>query len=593
MSRLSGAGVVKLCEPNPFTVKLKLRPLTPSKNPHPPLVKIIQAPQNSFTHLSHFPCFFSSPLFIFSVRQSCPNLNNINNMELLADELGESSRETRKTAARRIAAVGRTIGPDAVKEELIPFLVGKIDDDDEILLIVSEQLGECAAEVFNNGEGAVCLLEPLEQLAAVEETVVRDAAVEATCKVVDSLPDSAAQGPPTEMVLRLATGDWFTKKVSACGMVASAYGRATAEGKQELLDMYVTNLCVDDAPMVRRAAAKQLGAVASKVGANQVLAKIMPAYEKLCVKDTDSVRILAMSQTSTLAGLLEDDNSRKETLLRIIDDCHKDRSWRVRCALAADLGKIAVASGAAFTTDALCAIAIVLIGDPEPEVREIAFKQLATICSVVGGPVFLEKILPEINSTRFGEEEEIKVQTAFAQAIMDLIPMLGKSSGSGKSDSGGGDGNSNNSDTDLFLKNQLVPLITHALTRQLDEESEGFQHMMQAMINMKLKVFQNMDDLMSVLSPAGAQSFTDDVLLSVVGNCSVSEHYEDSKYVVVVGCFVVLTGFSFIFVPDPNFLVFLFFNFFFLQIFQWWFSSIVRQRTIQLASTSKYRKHCS
>jgi len=131
------------------------------------------------------------------------------------------------------------------------------------------------------------------------------------------------------------------------------------------------------------------------------------------------------------------------------------------------------------------------------------------------------------------------------------------------------------------------------LTRQLDEESEGFQHMMQAMINMKLKVFQNMDDLMSVLSPAGAQSFTDDVLLSVVGNCSVSEHYEDSKYVVVVGCFVVLTGFSFIFVPDPNFLVFLFFNFFFLQIFQWWFSSIVRQRTIQLASTSKYRKHCS
>jgi serine/threonine-protein phosphatase 2A regulatory subunit A len=179
-------------------------------------------------------------------------------MELLADELGESSRETRKTAARRIAAVGRTIGPDAVKEELIPFLVGKIDDDDEILLIVSEQLGECAAEVFNNGEGAVCLLEPLEQLAAVEETVVRDAAVEATCKVVDSLPDSAAQGPPTEMVLRLATGDWFTKKVSACGMVASAYGRATAEGKQELLDMYVTNLCVDDAPMVRRAAAKQL-----------------------------------------------------------------------------------------------------------------------------------------------------------------------------------------------------------------------------------------------------------------------------------------------------------------------------------------------
>jgi serine/threonine-protein phosphatase 2A regulatory subunit A len=296
-------------------------------------------------------------------------------------------------------------------------------------------------------------------------------------------------------------------------MIASAYLRATSEGKSELLDMYVTNLCVDDAPMVRRAAAKQLGAIASKVGSNQVLAKIMPAYEKLCVKDTDSVRIIAMGQTSTLANMLDDDNSRKETLLRIIEDCHKDRSWRVRCALAADLGKIASASGASFTKDSLLNISIVLLGDPEPEVREVALKQLSTICSVIGSAAFVETILPELNATRFSEEEEIKVQTAFAQAIMDLIPLLGE----------GGDDNNEQ------VKKQLLPLITHALTLQLDEESEGFQHMMQAMINMKLKVFRRMDDLISVLTPDGAQSFTDDVLLSVVGQCSVDEHYEDSK----------------------------------------------------------------
>ena len=452
-------------------------------------------------------------------------------MDLLIDEMAMSSRETRKTAARKIAAVGRSIGPDAVRDEMIPFLRGKIDDDDEILLIVSEQLGECGLEVFKNGEGALCLLPPLELLAAVEETVVRDAAVAATCKVIEGLPDSVATGSPTEMVMRLATGDWFTKKVSACGMVASAYGRSTAEGKQELLDIYVTSLCVDDAPMVRRAAAKQLGAVASKVGSNQVLAKIMPAYEKLCVKDTDSVRILAMSQTSTLARLLEDDNSRKQTLLRIIDDCHKDRSWRVRCALAADLGKIALASGSSFTTDALLSMSIVLIGDPEPEVREIALKQLATLCKVVGADTFVEKVLPELNATRFSEEEEIKVQTAFAQAIMDLIPMLGQGSGAAdgkKKEETGEEGKSGASSKDE-VKNQLLPLITHALTRQLDEESEGFQHMMQAMINMKLKVFRRMDDLMTVLTPDGAKAFTDDVLLNVVSHCSVNEHYEDSN----------------------------------------------------------------
>jgi hypothetical protein len=444
-------------------------------------------------------------------------------MDLLQDEMAESSRELRKAAARRIAAVGVSIGPDSVRDEMIPFLAGKIDDDDEILLIVAQQLGECGAKVFHNGEGALCLLQPLEALAAVEETVVRDAAVAATCKVIDGLPDGAAQNAPTELVMRLATGDWFTKKVSACGMVASAYSRSSSEGKQELLDMYVTNLCVDDAPMVRRAAAKQLGAVASKVGTNQVLAKIMPAYEKLCIKDTDSVRILAMGQTSKLAALLEDDNSRKQTLLRIMDDCHKDRSWRVRAALAADLGPIASASGASFTTDALLTIATVLIGDPEPEVREIAMKQLSSLCKVVGANTFVERMLPEINTTRFSEEEEIKVQTAFAQAVMDLIPMLGSESDE-KTD-GGSDGVVGSE----VAKNQLLPLITQALTRQLDEESEGFQHMMQAMINMKLKVFRRMDDLMTVLSPDGAQTFTDEVLLNVVGKCSFTEHYEDSN----------------------------------------------------------------
>lgn len=444
-------------------------------------------------------------------------------MDLLQDEMAETSRELRKIAARRISDVGVSIGADAVENEMIPFLAGKIDDDDEILLIVAEQLGECGAKVFNNSEKALVLLTPLEALAAVEETVVRDAAVMATCKVIDGLPDGAAQSAPTELVMRLATGDWFTKKVSACGMVASAYARSSAEGKQELLDMYVTTLCVDDAPMVRRAAAKQLGAVASKVGSNQVLAKIMPAYEKLCIKDTDSVRILAMGQTSKLAALLDDDNSRKQTLLRIIDDCHKDRSWRVRAALAADLGSIAEASGAAFTTDALLTIAIVLIGDPEPEVREIAIKQISNLCKVVGSATFIERMLPEMNATRFSEEEEIKVQTAFAQAIMDLIPMLGGAESDSKENEEGTVSGSE------IAKEQLLPLITQALTRQLDEESEGFQHMMQAMINMKLKVFRRMDDLMTVLTPDGAKSFTDEVLLDVVGKCSVEEHYEDSN----------------------------------------------------------------
>lgn len=257
--------------------------------------------------------------------------------------------------------------------------------------------------------------------------------------------------------------------------------------------------------MVRRAAAKQLGIVAGKVGISHVLAKVLPAYEKLCIKDTDSVRVLAMGQTSALAKLLNQEQI-SQTLLRIINDCHKDRSWRVRMALSNDLGSIAEAGGRDLASSSLVSIAITLLGDPEPEVRESAIRQLVPICSVVGEEVFCKSCLPEINAARLAEEEEIKVQTAFADMVMGLVPLIG------------GDA----------AQSQLLPLITDTLRRQLDEESESFQHMSQALMNMKLKIFRKMGSLMKVLPSQSANQFCNDVLLDVVEGCSITEHYEDS-----------------------------------------------------------------
>ena len=148
-------------------------------------------------------------------------------------------------------------------------------------------------------------------------------------------------------------------------------------------------------------------------------------------------------------------------------------------------------------------IVMVLIDDPEPEVRECAIRQLVPICAVVGR-AFGKACLVEINQTRFAEEEEV-VQTAFGEMIMGLILSSAE-----------------------VAQAQLVPLITDTLRRQLDEESEGFQHMNQAMINMKLKVFRQMETLIKTLPSQPANAFTQDVLLEVVRDCCITEHYEDS-----------------------------------------------------------------
>ena len=53
------------------------------------------------------------------------------------------------------------------------MLAEATEDEDEILVTLSEELGGFV-DLVGGPNHAPCLLEPLEALAAVEETVVRD-----------------------------------------------------------------------------------------------------------------------------------------------------------------------------------------------------------------------------------------------------------------------------------------------------------------------------------------------------------------------------------------------------------------------------------
>lgn len=56
---------------------------------------------------------------------------------------------------------------------------------------------------------------------------------------------------------RLTTADWFTGRISACGLYAVGYSKCTPEQQSELRNSF-SQLIQDDTPMVKRAAAKAL-----------------------------------------------------------------------------------------------------------------------------------------------------------------------------------------------------------------------------------------------------------------------------------------------------------------------------------------------
>lgn len=79
---------------------------------------------------------------------------------------------------------------------------------------------------------------------------------------------------------RLAAGEWFTARVSACGLFHIVYPSAPDMLKTELRSIY-NQLCQDDMPMVRRSAASNLGKFAATVEYAHLKTDIISIFEDL------------------------------------------------------------------------------------------------------------------------------------------------------------------------------------------------------------------------------------------------------------------------------------------------------------------------
>lgn len=128
------------------------------------------------------------------------------------------------------------------------------------------------------------LIPPLESLATVEETVVRDKAVESlrTVAAEHSAQDLEIHVVPT--LQRLVSGDWFTSRTSACGLFSVCYPRVTQPVKAELRANF-RKLCQDETPMVRRAAANKLGEFAKVVETEYLKSDLIPNFVQLAQDD--------------------------------------------------------------------------------------------------------------------------------------------------------------------------------------------------------------------------------------------------------------------------------------------------------------------
>lgn len=323
---------------------------------------------------------------------------------VLIDELRNEDVQLRLNSIKKLSTIALALGVERTRTELLPFLTDTIYDEDEVLLALAEQLGNFTGLV-GGPDFAHCLLPPLESLATVEETVVRDKAVESLRQISQEHTPVALEAHFVPLVKRLASGDWFTSRTSACGLFSVCYPRASNAVKAEIRQHF-RSLCSDDTPMVRRAAASKLGEFAKVLELDSVKTEIVPLFTNLASDEQDSVRLLAVEACVSIAQLLSQDDL-EALVMPTLRQAAEDKSWRVRYMVADKFSELQKAVGPKIALSDLIPAFQSLLRDCEAEVRAAAAHKVRELCENLPTEgretVIMNQILPyiKVNVTSF------------------------------------------------------------------------------------------------------------------------------------------------------------------------------------------------
>ena len=239
--------------------------------------------------------------------------------------------------------------------------------------------------------------------------------------------------------------------------------------EQEAQANHFASLCRDEVPMVRRAAAQNLGKMVESIckimgvkctGPDGILTTtFLPLYEELSSgNQPDSVRLhttencIAFGRGMTVVygretmtekdGLgIEAAHVLVKKIVPLITATIEDRSWRVRWTAASKFAEVIAAFEGLEGTmamDALVPAYEKLLQDPEAEVKTAATLNLAKVAQC-GGRVLPSDEGSDLNRPRIPvaqrlvkkvngltEDDSENVRAALAMVATDLAPLLGK-----------------------------------------------------------------------------------------------------------------------------------------------------------------------
>jgi hypothetical protein len=342
---------------------------------------------------------------------------------LLKDEFAAGDMEAKVRASSRLKLLATVLGPERTASELLPAVTEIIQanrEADEILFVISKSLLTMVDLV---GKNYTAFCNPLEALSTVEETTVRERAVRGLQEVCSKMTAAQCHHDLFPLMKRLAEAEWFTPRRSACGLLSPIYNKVDASQKNEVLET-MNHLVADETPMVRRAVAASLGGMALAPNGSQVaIAHLSPIWMTLTDDPHFSVRVAAVNSTAALVQAMGKDAAMQAVVPHLTTNLVCSRGWRVRNALAGQLGGLSKALPG-LSSSQIVPMCAQLCRDFEDEVSENAMNQLVKVAECIkldegpqGLKAFGDALIPVLQYVAGVEERRVEASPRMRRAV--------------------------------------------------------------------------------------------------------------------------------------------------------------------------------
>ena len=244
---------------------------------------------------------------------------------LLSEELRSENVQLRINSLKDVKKVATAVGPELARTELIDVLMQCVEDEDEILIALSHEIGSLS-ELIGGGDYVSCLFKPLKYLAASANPRVREQVVVTLERMSRVLSQEQVENQVIPFQKELSEAGDAPSRATSLLMTPFCYKSGSTQSKNGLVESFV-RLTLESSPTVRLASAMAMNKFLSYLDASILKEKLLPIFTLVFKESEDDYLTIHLIDSLLTVSDLLTESENEEFVLPLVLSSAVHPSW--------------------------------------------------------------------------------------------------------------------------------------------------------------------------------------------------------------------------------------------------------------------------